>query len=397
MAAGVGVMPVRVSDAPEIIGGTGGSGGVVSTGGRARTTYQTSLQGSWDLDVWGRIRRTVESGVATAQASAADIAAARLSAQSELAQDYFQLRAADEEARLLTATIADFRTALQIVQSRYQVGVANEADVYAAQTQVDTVQAQLINVQLTRARFEHAIAVLIGRPASDFSIVPTGLASTVPVVPAGVPSALLQRRPDISSAEYAMVAANAQIGVSIAAWYPDLTLTGNLGTTAPSFGSLFNASNAVWSIGPSLAETVFNGGARVAATEQARARYDQTVAAYRQTVLTAFQQVEDQLAALRILEQQAAVEDITVNDARRSEQLILNQYRAGITDFTAVITAQTTRFNAENAALNVLSQRLTASVLLVAALGGGWTGDRIPQPKTFYSLPMDAAATAAPE
>jgi NodT family efflux transporter outer membrane factor (OMF) lipoprotein len=373
-------------------GGTTVVGGVVSSGGTARTTYQTSLQGSWDIDVWGRIRRTVESGVATAQASATDIAAARLSAQSVLAQDYFQLRAADEEARLLTATIADFQTALQIVQSRYQVGVANEADVYAAQTQVDSVQAQLINVQLTRARFEHAIAVLVGRSASDFSIPQAGLASTVPVVPAGVPSTLLQRRPDISSAEYAMVAANAQIGVSIAAWYPDLTLSGNLGTTAPTFASLFSASNAVWSIGPSLAETVFNGGARVAATEQARARYDQTVATYRQTVLTAFQQAEDQLAALRILQQQAAVEDTTVNDARRSEQLILNQYRAGITDFTAVITAQTTRFNAENAALSVLSQRLTASVQLVAALGGGWSDDRVPQPKTFYTLPMDAAA-----
>ncbi|HEX3486693.1 MAG TPA: efflux transporter outer membrane subunit [Micropepsaceae bacterium] len=371
-----------------IVGAGDASGtSVVTNSSRSSTTYQTSLGGSWDLDVWGRIRRTVEGGVATAQASAADIAAARLSAQSLLAVDYFQLRAADEEAQLLNATIQDFELALQIARNRFQVGIATEADVLAAQTQIDNVQAQLVNLQLTRAEMEHAIATLTGKPPSELAVAATNLPTIIPVVPAGVPSTLLERRPDIASSEYTMAAANADIGVAIAAWYPDLTLTGSYGFASSSLGSLFSAPNSVWSLGPSLAEVIFNGGAREAQTEQARARYDQAVATYRQTVLTAFQQVEDQLAALRVLEQQAAVENQTVSDARRSEELALNQYRAGTADFTTVITAQTTRFNAENAALSVLNQRLAASVNFVVALGGGWDNSRLPQPGFFYRLP----------
>jgi NodT family efflux transporter outer membrane factor (OMF) lipoprotein len=378
-----------------IITSTGTGDSSVASGGGSRTTYQTSLSGSWDIDVWGRIRRTVEGGVATAQASAADIAAARLSAQSLLAVDYFQLRAADEQAQLLTAIIQDFETALQIVRNRYQVGITTQADIFAAQTQIDNAQAQLINLQLTRAQMEHSIATLIGKPASNVAIAPAPLATIVPVVPAGVPSTLLERRPDIASQEYIMASANAQIGVAIAAWYPDLTLTGSYGFASSTLSSLFTAPNSVWSFGPSLAELVFNGGAREAQTEQARARYEQSVASYRQTVLTAFQQVEDQLATLRVLEQQAVVENRTVADARQSEELALNQYRAGTADFTTVITAQTARLNAENAALNVLTQRLAASINLIVALGGGWDNSRLPQPGFFYRLP-EVTATAGP-
>jgi NodT family efflux transporter outer membrane factor (OMF) lipoprotein len=367
------------------ITGAGASG--VASGGGSRATYQTSLSGTWDLDVWGRIRRTVEGSVATAQASAADIAAARLSAQSELAVDYFQLRAADEQAQLLVTVIQDFEAALQIARNRFQVGIATQADIYAAQTQIDNAQAQLVNLQLTRAQMEHVIATLIGKPASDVSIARASLTTIIPVVPTGVPSTLLERRPDIAASEYSMASANAQIGVAIAAWYPDLTLTGSYGFASSSLGSLVSAPSSVWSFGPSLAELVFNGGTREAETEQARARYEQSVATYRQTVLTAFQQVEDELAALRVLEQEAVVENRTVADARQSEELALNQYRAGTADFTTVITAQTARLNAESSALSVLNQRLAASINLIVALGGGWDNSRLPQPGFFYRLP----------
>ncbi len=357
---------------------TSGSGS-----GPTRTVYQASASGSWDADVWGRIRRSIESSQAVARASAADIAAARLSAQSELAIDYFLLRASDQQAQLLSTSIMDFQAALAIARNRYQSGIATLADVYEAQTQVDSAQAQLINTQLTRDRAEHAIAALIGTTAEQVSVTTAPLTTTVPVVPAGMPSALLERRPDIAAAEYQVASANAEIGVAVSAWFPDVTLTGSYGFAGTAIGSLLNASNAVWAFGPQLAETVFDAGARQAQVEAARARYDAAVAAYRQTVLAAFQQVEDQLASLRILEQQQAVNDQTVMDARQSEELALNQYRAGTADFTTVITAQTIRLNAENAALAVLNQRLAASVDLIVALGGGWDKARsMPEAQT---------------
>jgi NodT family efflux transporter outer membrane factor (OMF) lipoprotein len=357
-----------------------GSARLAGTGTRNTDLFQATLGATWDADVWGRIRRTVEASVATAQANAADIAAARLSAQSELATDYFTLRASDEAAQLLMTIIEDFQMALTIAQNRYQAGVATLSDVLAAQTQIDGAQSQLVVQQLTRAKMEHAIAMLTGTSANEVKIELASLTTTVPVVPAGIPSTLLQRRPDIAASEFNVTAANAEIGVAIAAYYPDLTLAASGGLSASSLGSLFNASNTVWSVGPSLAETIFNGGAREAQTEAARARYDQSVANYRQTVLVAFQQVEDQLASLRILEEQGAVQDRTVEDARQSEMLALNQYRAGTADFTTVITAQATRLNAESVALNILNQRLAASVSLIIALGGGWDSSRIPDP-----------------
>jgi NodT family efflux transporter outer membrane factor (OMF) lipoprotein len=364
---------------------------VVSANGSAKlgkqSLYQASLGGSWDLDVWGRIHRTIEGSAASAQASAADIAAARLSAQSELAVDYYQLRASDEQAQLLTAAAQDFQAALTIAQNRFQVGIGTQADVLAAQTLIDNVQAEIINTTLTRDHAEHAIATLIGKPPSEASIQLAPLATTIPVVPAGIPSTLLERRPDIAASEFLVVAANAQIGVAESAWFPDVTLSGSVGSSAPSLLSLFNVSNVVWSVGPSLAATIFSGGVREAQTQEARARYDEAVANYRQTALTAFQQVEDQLATLRVLEEQAAVEGRTVADARLSEQLALNQYRAGTADFTTVITAQTTRLNAENAALNVQNQRFAGSVSLVVALGGGWDNSRISQPVLSGDVP----------
>ena len=374
-----------------------------SSGGKTSTLYQVSLAATWDIDVWGRIRRTVEGAVATAQASAADIAAARLSAQSQLAVDYFQLRVSDQEAQLITSAVEDFQMALAIAQNRYQAGVATMTDVYSAQTQVDNAEAQLVGIQLTRENMSNAIATLVGKTPIEVSIAPAPLTMDVPVIPAGVPSTLLERRPDIATSEYDMASANAGIGVAEAAWFPDLTLAGSYGFASTALGTLFKASNASWSFGPSLAETVFNGGARIAQNQQARARYEQAVATYRQTVLTAFQQVEDELATLKILEEEAVAQNRTVTDARLAEQLTLNQYRAGTADFTAVITAQTTRFNAETAALNVLNQRLAGSVNFVMALGGGWDNSRIPRPGFFYTLPaatrndgpQDEAAAAA--
>ena len=329
----------------------------------------------------------MEASVATAQASAADIAAARLAAQAQLAADYFQLRVADLQTQSLHRGCrrfpdgADDRSESAAGRNRHL------ADVYTAQTQVDNAEAQLFNFQLVRDRMEHAIAALIGKTPIEVSIAIAELGEDVPVVPVQVPSTLLQRRPDVASAEYAVESANAQIGVAEAAWYPDITLTGSLGLAATSLGSLFNASSTTWAFGPGLAETVFNGGARIATDLQARARYDQAVANYRQTVLTAFQQVEDEIATLKILEEQAAAENRTVNDATLAEQLTLNQYRAGTADFTTVITAQTTRLNAETTALNVLNGRLAGSVNFVMAIGGGWDETRVPQPGPFYTLP----------
>jgi len=300
----------------------------------------------------------------------------RLSLQATLATAYFELRVADQLKRLLDATVADFTRSLQITRNQHNAGIAALSDVIVAQTQLETARAQAINVGVQRAQLEHAIAALVGKPPADFSIAPTPLVREVPVIPTGLPSTLLERRPDIASAERQMAAANAQIGVAMAAYYPDITLSASFGYTA-AMGPLFAASNQLWSFGAAIAETVFDGGLREAQVEAARATYDQTVANYRQTVLTAFQQVEDQLAALRILEQQAAVVDAAVRDAREAVRLTLNEYQAGTVAYTTVITAQTTALSNEQNALAVHQSRLTASVALIQALGGGWTVEEL--------------------
>lgn len=357
--------------------GTRPSGFSVS-GGAPRNQYGVSLGASWEPDIWGRIRRTVESDVANAQASAADLAGARLSLQATLAADYFELRAQEELQRLLDTTVQRYMQSLQITQNRYRAGVAAKADVLTAQTQLMNTQAQAINAGVLRAQLEHAIAVLTGEPPANFSIAPGPLAAEVPTVPAGIPSTLLERRPDIASAERRMASANAQIGVAIAAFFPNITLSGSYGYSGSAIGNLISASNRLWSFGSTVAETIFDAGARSAQLDQARALYDENVATYRQTVLTSFQQVEDQMAGLRILTDQAAVEEDVVRTAQEAERLTLNQYKAGTVPYSSVITAQATTLTTQQTALGVQRDRLTASVTLIQALGGGWDSHQLP-------------------
>jgi NodT family efflux transporter outer membrane factor (OMF) lipoprotein len=350
----------------------------IGRGNGSVSNINLSATASWDLDLWGKIRRTVESDVASAQVSAADLANAQLSAQGQLATLYFELRSADQDRRLLDSAVDAFTQALQITKNQYSAGVAAQTDVVTAETQVEQTRAQAIAVGVTRAQFEHAIAVLIGQPPAEFSIAPAPLTTVVPVAPAELPSALLERRPDIAAAERQMDAANAQIGIAIAAYYPDLTLTGSYGFASSGVAKLLRASNSIWSFGGQLVEPLFTGGLTEAQVRAAKASFAQTVATYRQTVLTGFQQVEDELAALRILEQQGVVEDNTVRLAREAERLTLNQYQQGTVAYTAVITAQTTRLTNEETALTILQNRLTASVALIQALGGGWDSGQLP-------------------
>ncbi|HEY3145064.1 MAG TPA: efflux transporter outer membrane subunit [Dongiaceae bacterium] len=352
------------------------SGG--GSGSKPHGQLAVEAQADWDLDVWGRIRRTVESDAANAQASAADLAVARLSAQATLAIDYFELRAADENKRLYDDTIAAYRRSLHIARNQYAAGIVAKSDVAQAETQLQQAEAQGIDLGVQRAALEHAIALLVGKAPADLSLAPAALATDVPVAPAGLPSTLLQRRPDIAEAERTMAAANAQIGVATAAFYPDITLSGAVGFGSAAFGNLFSASALAWSVGASVAETLFDGGLRQAQVASAQATYDQSVANYRQTVLASFQQVEDQLAALRILEQEASVQDAAVQSSRQAAQLALNEYKAGTIAYTTVVTAQAAELSSERSALTVRQNRLTASVALIEALGGGWTADKLP-------------------
>jgi NodT family efflux transporter outer membrane factor (OMF) lipoprotein len=369
---------VGVSGSATRSGGPGGRNAASSSGGTAQTghpvnEFQAGLSGSWDIDLWGKIRRTLEGNVASAQASAADLAAARLSAQATLASDYIQLRIADEQKQLLDETVEAYTRSLQIAQNQYKVGVVAKADVITAETQLDGAQSQQIAIGVTRATLEHAIAVLIGKAPADFTLPPATLGSTVPVVPVGVPSSLLERRPDVAESERKMAAANAQIGVAVAGFFPDLTLTGSYGFASSVAAGLIKAPNNLWSVGADASDTLLDFGSRWAQVRQARAGYDAAVANYRQTVLTAFQQVEDELATLRILEQQDEIQQKTVQSANLSVQLTLNQYRAGTVAYTSVVTAQTVALGDAQTLLNIRQNRLTASVTLIEALGGGWS------------------------
>jgi NodT family efflux transporter outer membrane factor (OMF) lipoprotein len=359
---------------------TNGTGPAVVTSTRGPITNSAGVSANWDLDIWGEIRRTVESNRASAQSSAAALAAARLSAQAELATDYFELRAQDQLQRLLDDTVVAEQLSLKITESRYKFGVAARADVVSAEAQLLSSQAQQVNAKIQRGILEHAIAVLIGQQPATLTLTLTPMRSDVPTVPAGVPSALLERRPDVAQAERKMAAANAQIGVAKSAYFPNLTLTGSDVYSGPSMSELIRAPNRVWSFGPELAETLFDGGLRRAQVSGARAAYDASVATYRQTVLAGFQQVEDEVVTLRVLEQQAVIEDSAVAAAREAEKLTLNQYKAGTVPYSSVITAQTTRLSAEETALTVLSSRLQASVALIEAVGGGWDASQLPLP-----------------
>ncbi|MBI4291567.1 MAG: efflux transporter outer membrane subunit [Betaproteobacteria bacterium] len=345
------------------------------------TNYNLSFNASWEADVWGRIGRTVEASVAGAQASGADLEAARLSAHAQLAQSYFQLRALDAQRQLLDDTIAAFEKSLQLTQNRYAAGVAAKADVVQAQTQLKTTQAQAIDTGISRAQLEHAIALLVGKAPSELSIARAPLAARPPSIPAGLPSELLERRPDIAAAERRAAAANAQIGIAKAAYFPSFTIAAATGYQSASMAQWFTAPSRFWSIGPALALSLLDGGLRRSQSDQAIAAYDASVAAYRQTVLTAFAEVEDNLAALRILEQEAQVQDEAVKSARLSLELTLNQYKAGTVSYLNVTAAQATALANERTAVDILNRRLAASVLLIKALGGGWSNAslRLPQ------------------
>jgi len=352
-----------------LVGGT--------TAGRIINNRSVGLSSSWELDLWGGLRRALESSAAGAQASAADLAAARLSAQAELASDYFQLRVLDAQKQLLDDTATAFDKSLELTRNRYAAGVAAKVDVVQAETQLKSTQAQAIDTGVQRAQLEHAIAILIGKPPSEFSLAPAPLAVTMPRVPLGLPSELLERRPDVAAAERRAAAANARIGVARAAYFPSLTLSGNTGFRSAAATDLFAASSRFWSIGPVLAQSIFDAGLRRAQTEQAIAAYDATVAEYRQAVLAGFQEVEDNLAALRILEEEAEVQEDAVRAARESVLLTTNQYKAGIVSYINVVTVQTTQLNNERTAVGILGRRLVAAVTLVKALGGGWSAAEI--------------------
>ena len=342
---------------------------------RTRVTLETTA--SWDIDLWGKVRRMIESNIDLAQASAADLANARLLAQNQLAIAYFNLRAADSLRSLLERTVADYQRAQTITENKYQQGTVARSDVITAQTQVKTVEAQLINVGAQRAQFEHAIAVLMGKAPAEVSIKRAQLGRRVPVVPPGVPSNLLERRPDIAGAERRIAAQSALIGVAVTAYFPDVTLSGFIGWVGPRLIPI-NVANEVWQIAGAATETVVDGGLRRAQLAGAEATYYQAVATYRQTLLTAFQQVEDQLSNLRILGQQQRVQDEAVSLARQAVEITLNEYRAGTADFTTVVTAQATLLTNEQASLTVRQNRFLASVNLIQALGGGWDLSELP-------------------
>jgi NodT family efflux transporter outer membrane factor (OMF) lipoprotein len=364
----------------------GGSGGVTSSGavaggrgsGSINTQYSVEGSASWTPDIWGKIRRQIESNVAAAQVSAADLANATLSAQATLAIAYVNLRFEDSLQKLLTETVAQFQHALDITRNQYRAGTASSADVVTAQAQLQTTQAQLIGVGVLRGQFEHAIAMLTGHPPADLSIPVTAMQKDVPVVPTGIPSTLLERRPDIAAAERQMQEENALIGVAISAYYPDISLTALAGFAGSPLSQLFTTASRVWSLGASASETIFDAGARTAAVAVARATYDEFVADYRQTVLAAFQQVEDQLVALRVLQQQAVAQDAAVASARHAVEVTLNQYLAGTVAYTSVITEQTLELSDEQTVLTIQQSRLVASVTLIQSLGGGWQASDVP-------------------
>jgi NodT family efflux transporter outer membrane factor (OMF) lipoprotein len=358
-------------------GGSSSSTGV-GRSGFTSSSFSTSASASWVPDLWGKIRRTVEGDVASAQASAGDLASARLSAQGTLASDYLQLRMSDELKRLFDAAASYYAESLRITRNQYRSGTADQSAVSQAEAQLESTQAQAIAVGVTRAQLEHAIAVLIGKPPAEFSIPPTEAMIAVPGIPAEMPSALLERRPDVAASERQMAAANAQIGVAVAAFYPNITLSGDSGTSALTLNRLLATTSRFWSFGSNLVQTIFDAGARSAQVEQARAVFDQDVANYRQTVLTAFQQVEDQLAGLRLLAQQAEVQDKAVAAAFEAARIINNQYLAGTVAFTTVIVADQTALTNAETAVNIRQSRLVASAALIQALGGGWDTTQLP-------------------
>ncbi|MDQ1389606.1 MAG: hypothetical protein QOF56_3060 [Acidobacteriaceae bacterium] len=334
---------------------------------------------SYQADVWGRVRKNVESYREQAQASAADLATVNLSMHADLALDYFQARSLDAEEQLLNSTVTQYEQALELNESRFQGGIASEVEVEQAKTQLQTTRAAAIDVGVLRAQYEHAVAILIGKPPAGFSLPPLPLTAPPPHVPVSVPSELLERRPDIAAAERRVASANAQIGVAKSAYYPLISLGASGGFESSAITTLINGPSGLWSFGLSAVETVFDGGRRRAVNDQARAAYDFQVAAYRENVLTGFQQVEDNLAAVRILENEAKVQDEAVVAAQKSLDLSVTRYKGGVTSYLEVITAQSAALADEVMAVNILGRRMANTVLLIQALGGGWDRSTLPE------------------
>ena len=370
-----------VTTSPSVTRSKSGSGTTSTSSTRssssATTQFQLPFDATWEADLWGRIRNSVNASTDEAQATAADLENTRLLIHSEVAVDYFQLRGQDAQKEILDSNVVAFRKALDLTKIRHEGGIASDEDVAQAETQLNTTIAQDTDLRVLRAQLEHAIAALTGKPASSFSIPLAPLQPNPPEVPLGLPSQLLERRPDIAAAERRVAEANAQIGVVKAAFFPTLTLSGSAGFASTALGSLLSAPSRFWQFGASLAQTLFDGGKRQATVEQAMASYDGTVASYRQTVLTAFQEVEDELASLRILSQERGQQDAAVASAQTALARAEDRYKFGVDSYLNVITSQSTLLSNQRTAMNIRLQQMTASVLLIKALGGGWEASRL--------------------
>ncbi|MDN7935371.1 efflux transporter outer membrane subunit [Burkholderia metallica] len=373
------------------------SGSSSSFGGNSSisNSYSVGLDASWEPDLWGKVSRTVGAQRAGEAAAAADLANARLSQQALLAQTYFQLRTSDSLQKLLDDTVKAYEQSLKLTQNQYAQGVAARADVIQAQTQLQSAQAASIDNGVARAQYEHAIATLIGQPASAFSLPPNPLTAEPPITPVDVPSAILERRPDVAAAERRAAAANEQIGVAISAFFPTLTLSASGGFQSSVWSQLFTLPARFWTVGPQLAATLFDAGLRAAQTDAARATYDQDVAAYRLAVLTAFQDVEDNLASQRILAQEIDVQRQAVDSAEHALAIVTNQYKAGTVAYLNVLTAQTTAFTAQQKLATIAGQRMTSSVGLVKALGGGWNVSEMARENGDMAAPAPVPASGA--
>jgi NodT family efflux transporter outer membrane factor (OMF) lipoprotein len=345
---------------------------------RSYNDFAIPFDFSYELDLWGRVRKQVEASRSEAQATAADLANVNLSLHAELAMDYFQMRGLDAQEKLLLSTVESYQKAVDLTNTRFKAGIASAVDVAQAQTTLETTRAQAADVEVQRAVYEHAIAVLIGKPASTFHIDPLPLDILPPATPPGLPSDLLERRPDISAAERRVQEANANVGVARTAYYPLVTLSGTGGFESAVFTTLLQGPSGLWSLGGQAAQTIFDGGLRRGTNEQARAAYDKTVSDYRESILVSFQEVEDNLSTLRVLEDEAAKEDAAVAAAEHSVQLSMTRYKGGVTNYLEVTTAETQALSNEVNALSIRTRRITASVLLVKAIGGGWSTSQIP-------------------
>jgi len=401
MAARALVREARAQYFPTLTGGASitrqrqvGTSATGQTTGTTFNEFSLPFDASWTPDLWGRVRNTVRAGVANAQASAADLENTRLTAHAELAVDYFQLRGQDALKQLLDATVVAYEESLKLTQALYETGIDSDESVAQAETQLEATRALDTNIGILRSQYEHAIALLVGQPASSFSIAVEPLKIPPPAIPFGVPSQLLERRPDIAASERLMEQANAQIGVARAAYFPTVTLGASAGFQSTSGSSWLSWPSRVWSVGPSISELIYDGGLRRATVEQYRAQYDQTVANYRNTVLTAFQQVEDNLAGLRILSKEIQEQDIAIASAQRSLNLATDRYRLGIDPYLNVITAQTTLFGNQQTAVNLRILQIVDSVQLIEALGGGWDSSTLPTSQQIISRQAQLPATA---